>query len=805
MATPVRTDFWLSLVRFAVLGGVSSLGAFSYCESLDAAGPRVEARRQARIAAQQGFPAGPIQPAGPMYPPGPYSPAMPYTTIDPWSGLPVMVTPQPYATPMNLGGGWVAGPTVTPLDSNTSGFAPTWPPSNSGSMNPGPSYPGSNFNPSNPAPTWRSQGMPSPAGPTQVYPSPSSTSEGQSFPSNPTVPTTRPVANRDVRPLNIAIQTSQGVAPRQLAPATNGTSVTVDPYTGVVISTQIVPVQAQSRAMAQNQPGGTQPGLTPIPDRGNGGPPAPGVGPGNPDNRNLTPAQRRRMERQQRQQNPDIASRTGGDRSPSMSVSDGPTLGPPVNGPALPGVTPVPEPMGEAAGYPPENNPGNNPTIGSNPANNAFPPVADNAQIPIGPSVEAPFQVYVVLQEKFINRFVAQTKKEPGPVRDFILGAEVYGEQETTSHAWLNLLPSADSARGQFVLEGSGQVRSTGFTSQAAVSTQGVQEFRGVKDVLFDGLKLATRAAVIQAKAHNTPVSAQTAYSNRPLIGPIAERIAMGVAQRQQAQVDIIARDRVAERVFESFNREVDKELANANGELKQLQEKLEDLTLMPSVQKWSSSHAHLQFAGQFGADAPVLSPMPTEARQDHALTVFLHETVLNRAADRANLRGYVTSDKELKDLAKWLRDLVPGAGAMPMPAAPNPLGNVETKIVFDSETPLRFQIDGDLLKIILKAQFQPGGQAILPQMEVTIPARLEIDKDTVHLVFDKIEVKSLTNERTATLGMAEGMVRQSIQANFPRLSLPRQLPPELWNRSGTPPSFNYARAADGWLGVGFD
>lgn len=532
-----------------------------------------------------------------------------------------------------------------------------------------------------------------------------------------------------------------------------------------------------------------------------------------PDGRPLTPAQKRRRDRMGNGGTADIASRSTGDQPTPLSPDDGFSTSNfnganTFNGPILPGMStdpadpslPTLSPMPATGPVP--INAGKGPIPGSAP----LPEGVQDVFVPIGPSVVAPYQVYVSMQERFINRFVATTRNEPGEVRDFILGANVVGERETTSHAWLNLLPSTDTARGQFVLEGRGNSRTTGYTPQASINTQGSQEFRGTKDVLFDGFKLATRAAVIQARAHNTPVSAQTVYSGRPFIGPIADRIAMSVAQRQQSQAEIIARDRVAETVFASFNKEVDKELGNANAELKQLQTRLEDLTLMPSVQRWSSTHAHLQFAGQFGADVPQLEPMPAEARQDHAVTIFLHETVLNRAAVRANLNGKVTSDKELKDLSKWLRTLVPGAGEVPPPAgAAYRMTTVETKIVFDDVEPLRFEIDGDELLIILKAQFQPGGQAVLPQMEVTIPARLVIDKETVHLTFDNIKVKSLTDERTATLGMAEGIVQQSIQANFPRLSLPRQLPPELWNRSGTPPSFNYARAADGWLGIGID
>lgn len=765
-----------SLVGALLLGAATT--------SSEAAGPRAEARRQARLANQQAWNT-----------PAPRGTPVPQY-IDPYTGLPIPYITQPLPYPAS------GTPVFSPGTSNAGG------------------YPGTPSIGSQPAGSGPSPGI----------------SSYQPQPANQSLPANQPLAVP-----GYPFPPQYGI-PSYQAP------VVIDPYTGLPISNQVIPVQNQvpaprtpattgsNNTPATNKPsglGGTIPAIPPgsgspvtvysgpvstpsaNPSSGN----TPNTGAANtPNNRPLTPAQRRRLERSGNGSTADIASRSRSDQPPSLgndpgltpnlsggnSEFDGPELpgmkadfAPSSTGDALPPLTPIPAT-------------GSIPSPGSNQGQGAmFAPLPDGVQdvnVPLGPSVAAPFQIYVTSQEKFINRFVATTRREPGEVRDFVLGANVVGERDTTSHAWLNLLPSTDTARGQFVLEGRGQTRTTGYTSQAAINTQGIQEFRGTKDVLFDGFKLATRAAVIQARAQNTPVSAQTVYSGRPFIGPIAERIAMSVAQRQQPQAEIIARDRVAETVFASFNREVDRELGNANVDLKRLQEQLEDLTLMPSVQRWSSTHAHLQFAGQFGADAPILQPMPAEARQDHAVTLFLHETVLNRAADRANLRGKVTSDRELKELSNWLKGLVPGAGEVPAPAgAAFKVPNIETKIVFDDVEPLRFRIDGDELLIILKAQFQPGGQAVLPQMEVTIPAKLVIDQQTVHLTFDNIRVKSLTDDRTATLGMAEGIVRQSIQANFPRLSLPRQLPQELWNREGQPPVFNYARASDGWLGVGID
>ncbi|MBA4032819.1 MAG: hypothetical protein C0478_18275, partial [Planctomyces sp.] len=110
--------------------------------------------------------------------------------------------------------------------------------------------------------------------------------------------------------------------------------VVIDPYTGLPITNQVVPVQGQVQAPLNQTP------LTPIPE-GIGSPvttysgpnsvAAPNPAPANPaannavgpDGRPLTPAQKRRRDRMGNGGTADIASRSTGDQPTPLSPDDG--------------------------------------------------------------------------------------------------------------------------------------------------------------------------------------------------------------------------------------------------------------------------------------------------------------------------------------------------------------------------------------------------------------------------------------------------------------------------------------------------
>ena len=102
------------------------------------------------------------------------------------------------------------------------------------------------------------------------------------------------------------------------------------------------------------------------------------------------------------------------------------------------------------------------------------------------------YNLQVFASEAFLSRHMSERHDEAGGVRDFILGADVYGNQVTNSVAGVQLLPNPRAARFAVTLNGTVSSNTSGVTSQATIFTQGYHTFYATKEVTFDGNRFVT-------------------------------------------------------------------------------------------------------------------------------------------------------------------------------------------------------------------------------------------------------------------------------------------------------------------------
>lgn len=487
-------------------------------------------------------------------------------------------------------------------------------------------------------------------------------------------------------------------------------------------------------------------------------------------------------------------------------------LGPPVLAPApflpaqpvgpVPGVFLPPQPLPQSASYPP-----------LTPVPELSPPRADSAVVT--PTV--PANVRVAASEEFLNRLVAREEVLPGPVRDFVLGAEVTGRQTTTARLKLDLLPAADKARVAFVLHGDVQSLTTGVTPQAMVDVAGRQQFVAVKDVFFDGHQFSTRHATVFVRGQTQTLGAMTPLSGS-LIGGIADRIAYRAAERRKPEAEAIARDRVAERLYPMFDGEIDKQLSFANQLLEQqVRKRLELAGLVPASQSVSTTNDRLLYQALIGRDAG--SSAAAQMRLcslggDGGVNIALHESLLNDLIGRAGLKGLKTTDKELKqqmDAALALLDGVLGrrtattGGTDPVS---NPLANLDivTDIEFDETDPLSIRFEQDRMLATIKAHFKPAGQNLIPPMTVELEYRFIVDGNTLRLVAET--PRAVAQDRSDPLAeptLAEQAIQKAVEAALPVLEFDRMLPARHWKFTGPAPRVTSIKSQDGWCSIAID
>lgn len=417
-----------------------------------------------------------------------------------------------------------------------------------------------------------------------------------------------------------------------------------------------------------------------------------------------------------------------------------------------------------------------------------------------------PHNFHLVVTEAFLNRFVARDEAEPGRIDDFIFGAKVDGDQWTKRSLRLDLIPSYDYAAGVFVLQGQVDSVTIGRTGQGAVQSVGRQDFHAYKDVFFDGNVFSTRHATVFARSFNQPVAAATQLDGT-ILQRVGQKIALSRAEQQRPQTEAYGRDRVANRVFPTFDGGVDQQLGLANQQLQtRVRSALEQVKLLPTSQRVLTTDTHLHYASRIAvaAEAPAI---PTPARSlagPHAINLYLHDGLLNGLVARLNLEGKETTDRELRAVFDRATKFFGGEPKTDdAPGLPGLNAALETEIEFDAVNPLSLHFREGRMVIEIRAVLRPAGQALLPPLLISTPLQLVNQGSEWQLVRGPIDIVSTNGERLPDV--AANLIRQAIEGDFPTVRIPRALDIPNWPADQPKLQLTDLRSADGWLAVSLD
>lgn len=412
----------------------------------------------------------------------------------------------------------------------------------------------------------------------------------------------------------------------------------------------------------------------------------------------------------------------------------------------------------------------------------------------------APLNLHLIISEEFLNRYVSRENVQEGEIRETFQDTPVEGRQVTHTKFRVDLQPSQTEGQFQVVLDGDTANNTAGYAPQAVVTSVGHVDFRATKQILFDGFQLATRPAQVDIlRFENRNTGAVTKFTGGPL-GPIAEQVVLGVADRRQPATEVQARRRVVQRVSPRFDGQIDELLSKANKLLKEtVQERLKAANLMPERVRVRSTETHLNFALSLAVplDMQTIAAAPDELVAEHGISCYLHESLLQGIADRANLAGRRVSVKELKERLNFQE----------RPDNDRTLGgmaDLDVEIEFAKVDPLIVRVGEDETRVTIRAAFKPAGQNILPPLEVTIPYRLEQRDDKWILKTGSVDVRTLESNSDGS-SMAEVAVKTAIEASLPQLDFPKQLPASAIPDAKESPSVNSIRSGNGWLVIGVD
>lgn len=383
---------------------------------------------------------------------------------------------------------------------------------------------------------------------------------------------------------------------------------------------------------------------------------------------------------------------------------------------------------------------------------------------PVAPQIEeltSRFPFCVVISEEFANQFASQTVRECGPVRDFIVGAQVVGEQSTQATAQLDFLPSPNTARMSLNLTGTTTNQTINYTPQAVVRSQGDYQFQVLKQIDFDGtvFKTWTPSAFLTINQRNldafTPASA--------ILGPLANNIAMREAERRRPIAEQIAAQRVTQQVVPEFNTQADQQLAELNQQLETLvRAKLREFKILPKRTQAATTNNSMLLGFDI-RDNP--STLPKLAVQEgRGLAVMIHQSYLQALLALSSLSGLEIPDSAFDDVPGLLRGEV----------TPELEPKMAT-LVFDELQPVAVRIREGLLEIELRVAFRPKLGPLIPTQQIMIEVTPVIEDGILRIEQNLGTITALDPAAGDQFlaGVASEAIRQQMSQHLTPHSLP--------------------------------
>lgn len=421
------------------------------------------------------------------------------------------------------------------------------------------------------------------------------------------------------------------------------------------------------------------------------------------------------------------------------------------------------------------------------------------------------YNMRVNASQEFLNKLIGEHRDENGAVTDFVLGANVSGYQNTATNVTVALVPSNTNAKFDLVVSGATSSNTQGVTNQATVYTMGNHYFTAQKQITFDGDRFFTEPARIAVSANNNTYGANTKYSRLPLLGGVANRIAVREAEKMRPESEAIARSRVQDRVLPELDAEVNREFAPNGTTSRKLRERisaLQELGLYPDAKQYSTTSnslnawTRLMNPNEIGGGSPNPGFVPGKG-----LSAQFHESLMNNSMDRMNLAGRTLTEDELRDeFEARLSKLLGRTVKTPPPVPGNPeVEKVKLTLIFDETDPIRFRVADGLLYLTVRAAFNQEGKEEIPPQVITVPLKFTAKGKTVLVERGNINVAPVTKPTGGEIAKQitrAGVIKKKFEDALPPRKLDSRVVIQRPKKANVYADVTRITAADGWIQV---
>lgn len=396
-------------------------------------------------------------------------------------------------------------------------------------------------------------------------------------------------------------------------------------------------------------------------------------------------------------------------------------------------------------------------------ANNELRLVAGPSAKPLQDLVRSTFMNYnfrLVADAEFIGKMTSVDQIDSGPVRDYFMGAQIYGNQTTQTSARMKFIPSSDQARFEVQLVGVSNSQTNAYTSQATVSSVGQHEFYATKPLAFDGDRFSFQPAHVSVNPNIRHTGIATKYDHLffGLFKGMIRRRAMGEANARLPQGRAHAADELSSQLLPEFNGEVERNFGELNNEIAKLDQRLASENLAPSAERVRTTGDRFLFdAAIRGGDELSGSAPNIGSTRGVGFTLQVHQSLLNNMADRWGLGGQSMTEAQVREhLEGWFTRIlgreVSFADESGNPADPSIL-------IFDEKDPIRFEINQGALRLILRAGLKTEDDRDIPTQVVEVPLELSVSGGKIHIKRGTVIVSPLDPPRNRALQITRARI----------------------------------------------
>ncbi len=404
--------------------------------------------------------------------------------------------------------------------------------------------------------------------------------------------------------------------------------------------------------------------------------------------------------------------------------------------------------------------------------------------------------LFAGVSRRLIVAGIDEPVDETEPVRDNILGTQLYGTGHTVGQATASLVPNDHHAVFDLTYLGVTQTRNTGYNGPVVVFSRGTT-----------GIGARKRLWLNETGVHSHPARANATTKSQILDiqpqrgGGMVERIAWRRAMEQKHQAEAIASQRAAGRAGRRMDSRAAGMLVETNRDFEhKFRRPMMEHNLFPASLRFSTTDDALRVVSLQAGPAQLAAPGgPPPAPEPADLTLRIHESMVNNSARNA-LAGLTLNDAEFRLAVEEV------LGQLPERLEPVP-GEEPWGVSFDRAQPVEVQFADGGFRVTIRGRRYFQADQPHPGMNVSAQYRIVRDDAGFRAVREgEVEVVPPGLADDQRVGARYQVIRTLLIRRFTHIfqqefRLEDLELPGRWAELGTMPVVHF-EAENGWLTI---